>query len=92
MARFEITNYGKNLHFPYKNEEVFLTRNKTELTDDEELAKLAEKFKYVDVVENVTPLLEMSKKELVEKARSLGIARSANKSKATLRAEIATKR
>jgi len=89
MGRFEITNYARNLHFPYKADEIFLARNKTEYTDDQELADIARKFKYVDVVENVKPLLDMSKKELIARARSLGITSAANKSKAQLRKDIA---
>lgn len=88
MGRFAITNYARNLHFPYKKDEVKLSRNITEYTDDEELAELARQFKYVDVVETKKPLLEMSKKELVERARSLEIKNAAQKSKAQLRTEI----
>lgn len=88
MARFEITNYGKNLHFPYKGKAVFLYRNHTQSTDDEKLASIASSFQYVSVTERETPLREMKKRELVAKARSLGIPSAANKTKAQLREEI----
>lgn len=90
MDRFEIHNYGKNLHFPYTdpdgNEvEVFLYRNRTERTDDAVLAGICEKFPNVGVVDNGVDLTELSKKELVELATKAGISNAHNKKKANLK-------
>jgi len=91
MGRFEITNHGRLVIVPHPKtgEAVWFPRNKTQIVDDEELAKKAEEYsKYIGVEEKETPLQEMRKKELMEKARSLGIPSAANKTKAQLRQEI----
>ena len=90
MGKFEIHNYGKNLHFPYtpkgENEmEIFLYRNKTERTDDAVLAGICEKFPNVGVVDNGVDLTELSKKELVGLATTAGISNARNKKKADLK-------
>lgn len=89
MGRFEIHNYGKNVHFPYtppdgKEEEVFLYRNHTERTDDSVLAGICEEFPSVGVVDNGLDLSELSKDDLVELATEAGISNAHNKKKADL--------
>lgn len=89
MGRFEIHNYGKNVHFPYtdpdgKEVEIFLYRNRTERTDDAVLAGICEKFPSVGVVDNGLDLSELSKDDLVELAAEAGISNAHNKKKADL--------
>jgi len=86
--RFEIHNYGRNLHFPYMdpdgNEvEIFLYRNKTERTDDVALAELCEKFPNVGISDK-GDLSEKSKSELVELATKSGVLNAHNRKKADL--------
>jgi hypothetical protein len=84
MGRFEIHNYGKNVHFPYKKDEVFLYRNRTERTDDEELAAICEKFPSVGVVDKGEDFTQLTKPELVERAKEAGISNAHNRKKAEL--------
>ena len=87
--RFEIHNYGRNVHFPYtppdgKEEEILLYRNKTERTDDAVLAGICEKFPFVGVTDTGLDLSELSKDDLVELATKAGISNAHNKKKADL--------
>ncbi len=89
MGRFKLHNYGRNLHFPYtpeggKEMEIFLYRNRTEETDDEELAAICEKFPNVGVVDTGQDLTKLSKTELVEAAKKVGVLNARHKNKVEL--------
>lgn len=73
MAVWTIHNFGKIQYIMYKGVPHRFPHDVRLTTENEELAKLVAKFPYISVKQKAKPLDEMSKKELLQKAATLGI-------------------